>query len=611
MAMIGSLLWRLDVGDVIAQLRGWRERSVHCVITSPPYWRLRDYGVAGQIGNEDTPAEYVAKLVEVFAEVHRVLRDDGTVWLNLGDSYANAGEPQAHNLAALADRLAPGANPRRPNAYDDDQIARPTREIPEGFKPKDMIGIPWRVAFALQEWGWYLRCDVVWSKPNPLPESVTDRPAKNHEYIFMLTKTDRYYYDPEAVKEPSSPYTNLRASKAATAAEMERRAAGGLSTGSLIGVHPKAGTIEEANARRREGNRQNASFSASVSLPVTSRNRRSVWEITTQGFTGEFCTKCERFFDGPSKSLIRERHEMREGEKVRIRTCVCGAEDGWLAHFATFPEALPEICIKASTSERGCCPTCGTPYRRIVAEGEPNLIHQRASGGNAEGEYHGESRHDYSATRAQTPSDVKRRILAGMVEKITIGWRPLCGCAVGAPEELDAFEEIATQLGADGIEDDCKATGRKGFNRPRLPGQGVRTITRYEQRRYARQLRAIMRDEGALEGRQRFAQIEQEAGPEALAHYMREDRAGARPIPPKLLDLWITRGWLRRVEIPNLESLSASPCVVADIFTGSGTVGVVALALGRSFHGIELKRQYATMARERIGAVAPLLASEV
>lgn len=176
---------RLLVGDVIEKLRELPDECVQMVCTSPPYWGLRDYGVAGQIGLEPTIGEYVARLVAVFREVRRVLRDDGTLWMNLGDSY-NANTGAGFN-----------GNAKRPDAARETRIAGGT-----GLAPKNLIGQPWRVAFALQADGWYLRSEIVWAKPNPMPESVTDRPTKSHESIFLLTKSARYYYDAEAVREP-------------------------------------------------------------------------------------------------------------------------------------------------------------------------------------------------------------------------------------------------------------------------------------------------------------------------------------------------------------------------------------------------------------------------
>lgn len=163
--------------------------SVQCVVTSPPYWGLRDYGVEGQLGLEATPAEYLERMTAVFAEVWRVLRDDGVLWCNMGDSYCSG---------TAADR-----KPGNGDCASWTNRSQPQR-IPSvgGLKPKDLCGMPWRLAFALQDAGWYLRSDVIWSKPNPMPESCTDRPTKSHEYIFMLTKRPKYYFDADAVREP-------------------------------------------------------------------------------------------------------------------------------------------------------------------------------------------------------------------------------------------------------------------------------------------------------------------------------------------------------------------------------------------------------------------------
>ena len=190
-------------GDAAAELKKLSDCSVQCCVTSPPYWGLRDYGVDGQLGLEPTPDEYVAKMVAVFSEVRRVLREDGTLWMNLGDSYVRTGEtnvPQTKDHRAdYPLHLKEGSSDGRVGRSD-----RPgTRSNANGLKPKDLCGIPWRVAFALQADGWYLRSDIIWHKPNPMPESVTDRPTKSHEYLFLLTKNQRYYYDAEAIKEPS------------------------------------------------------------------------------------------------------------------------------------------------------------------------------------------------------------------------------------------------------------------------------------------------------------------------------------------------------------------------------------------------------------------------
>jgi len=177
--------------DCLEGLKQLPDNSINCCVTSPPYWGLRDYGCDGQMGLESSPDEYVSKMVEVFREVKRVLRKDGTLWLNLGDSYAmkfggGKGRKSGTTKAAV------------------DEIEKPPREIPSGLKPKDLVGIPWRVAFALQADGWYLRSDIIWHKPNAMPESVTDRPTKAHEYIFLLSKSKKYYYDADSIREPLS-----------------------------------------------------------------------------------------------------------------------------------------------------------------------------------------------------------------------------------------------------------------------------------------------------------------------------------------------------------------------------------------------------------------------
>lgn len=233
---------RLLVGDCRARLRELPDNSVHTCVTSPPYFGLRDYGVDGQIGLEDTPAAFVAQMVEVFREVRRVLRDDGTLWLNLGDSY-NAGRNGGHAGGAKQASLA-----------RHDGIERSGANVP-GLKPKDLIGIPWRVAFALQTDGWYLRQDIIWSKPNPMPESVRDRCTKAHEYLFLLSKGPRYYFDSDAVAEPIS-----ASSVARLAQDVESQAGSDRVPG-------------KTNGRMK-----------AVGKETGLRNKRSVWTVATQPF---------------------------------------------------------------------------------------------------------------------------------------------------------------------------------------------------------------------------------------------------------------------------------------------------------------------------------------
>jgi len=196
--------WKVIAGDCIAGLKTLPDEVVHCCVTSPPYFGLRDYGHEDQIGLESTPTEYVERLVSVFREVRRVLRDDGTLWLNLGDSYA----AQRGGTHQPAETLSGGhggktqsgerVNRDRCDGYNPSRNATAI-----GLKHKDLIGIPWRVAFALQADGWYLRQDIIWHKPNPMPESVTDRCTKAHEYVFLLSKSQKYHYDAQAIAEKS------------------------------------------------------------------------------------------------------------------------------------------------------------------------------------------------------------------------------------------------------------------------------------------------------------------------------------------------------------------------------------------------------------------------
>ena len=257
------------VGDCIEQMRSLPDASVNCCVTSPPYFGLRDYQVSGQIGLEDTPEAFVARLVEVFREVRRVMRDDGTLWINLGDSYA---ANRAYQVPSTKGGLKHGPG---------QAAGGKGSTVPDGLKPKDLIGIPWRVAFALQADGWYLRQDIIWHKPNPMPESVLDRCTKAHEYIFMLSKGPRYYFDSETIKEQAT--NRAPGNKQATK--------GGRNYLAGANEHRTAANLHNIGARE-------------------TRNRRSVWTVTTKPFKG--------------------------------------------AHFATFPPDLIEPCILAG------CPAGGT-----------------------------------------------------------------------------------------------------------------------------------------------------------------------------------------------------------------------------------------------------------
>lgn len=403
----------LHVGDVRAVLSGLEAESVHCVVTSPPYWGLRDYGtgeweggdaecdhktgklgrndnetltaypvargaggtlvpiggnptkggelfyrdtcgkcgarrVDRQLGLEPTPEEYVSNMVEVFREVRRVLRVDGTCWLNLGDSYNTS----ASGVNGIESSTLGGT----PNALNPSSTRR-TKQLIGSLKPKDLVGIPWRVAFALQADGWWLRSDIIWSKPNPMPESVTDRPTKAHEYLFLLTKASRYFFDQEAVREAHNH--------------------DGRSVTAVLGGN---GSIQH-----RDGER----------WPNAGRNIRSVWEIATEPYPE--------------------------------------------AHFATFPQALVEPCIKAGTSERGCCPECGAPWVREKEETPEYTawkLQKREQSYYTLGTINGVPR-STKGTHGSNPSMYT-----------TTGWHP--GCACYDPANVHGETDPATALEAVG-----------------------------------------------------------------------------------------------------------------------------------------------------------------
>lgn len=226
-------------GDALERLREMPQDSADSCVTSPPYYNLRDYGEPGQIGTEATPEEYIAKLVEVFREVHRVLRPDGTLWVNIGDSYATRSGAQ------------PPTNTRN-------SCGHTAKRIPGGYKYKDLIGVPWLLAFALRADGWYLRQDIIWAKTNCMPESVRDRCTKSHEYVFLLSKAERYYFDAEAITEPIKESTAKRL---------------------LQDIEHQKGSIKQPG-------KTNGPMKAVAGRTKGKRNKRDVWNINTGGFRG-------------------------------------------------------------------------------------------------------------------------------------------------------------------------------------------------------------------------------------------------------------------------------------------------------------------------------------
>jgi len=243
-----------------------KDGCIQCVVTSPPYWGLRDYGTAEQIGLERTPDDYVREIVAVFREVRRVLTSDGVLWLNLGDCYATG----AGAVGNQGHRGSRGGSPKqRHTCAAVGPMTQPNRMPLPGLKPKDLVGIPWRVAFALQADGWYLRSDVIWSKPNPMPESTTDRPTKAHEYLFLLTKSERYFYDADAIREP-----HVRLWDATNGGNL-----------SPSGAHKANGAVRERGGDYPKPN-------------VLGRNRRSVWTVPTMPYSGaHFATMPEKLVE--------------------------------------------------------------------------------------------------------------------------------------------------------------------------------------------------------------------------------------------------------------------------------------------------------------------------
>jgi DNA modification methylase len=402
-------------GDALIELRKLPSESVHCCVTSPPYWGLRDYGTANweggddscdhlnhasvpkgtadshspdqqsrlgmlkpyahacgkcgakrldaQLGLEKTPAEYVAKMVEIFREVRRVLRKDGTLWLNLGDSYCNAGS--SRNGEGLDGKQRGGAKGEE-LGYQKRDPRYALRK--QGIKHKDLIGIPWRVAFALQADGWYLRSDIIWAKPNPMPESVTDRCTKAHEYVFLLTKSANYFYDADAIKEKGCDEPGTHRG------------------GSLVKAAKNGIEDELISQRCHRGKFETL-------LSTGNRNKRSVWTVATAPYPE--------------------------------------------AHFATYPPDLIKPCILAGTSAKGCCERCGAPWERIL-DGATYY----------DGKQVGSDRQRKYGFREYGRGPENN--LGHSIQK-TLGWQPTCECLqfsdVHACDEPDK-ESVETPNGA-------------------------------------------------------------------------------------------------------------------------------------------------------------------
>lgn len=328
------------------------DESVHCVITSPPYFGLRNYNVQGQIGIEPTPDEFITAMIKVFREVRRVLRKDGSAWLNLGDSYVGSWGNQSRKKERGKQR--PISRPMMQQVHDGRYVDKGsnTGKCPAGLKPKDLIGIPWRVALALQADGWWLRSDIIWSKPNPMPGSFKDRPTSSHEYLFLLTKSARYFYDFEATRE-----------KAVAKNHHDLTGTGYKAPGQL----PHKGNRKELHGQTYSRHRSSILGGQSLQAdPDGLRNLRTVWTVPT----------------APCKA----------------------------AHFATFPPKLIRPCIRAGTSERGCCPACGAPWKRIVDVSYENPGNRTTNGPRSV-----EQRHETAGFAVRLERQTK-----------TTGWEPTC-----------------------------------------------------------------------------------------------------------------------------------------------------------------------------------------
>jgi len=306
-------------------------------------------------------------MVEVFREVRRVMRDDGTLWLNMGDGYGG-----------------PAGNTRGPGAGGGQErgemIFGGIEQNPKAsLRPKNLIGMPWRLALALQADGWYLRSDIIWAKPNPMPESCTDRPTKSHEHLFLLTVKPRYYYDAHAVRERNSPLSHY------------------------------GGTYRKPHKNEQMGKGRGQSWQTGkvVEENPAGRNLRDVWTIPTEAFPGEFCTGCQTFYAGG-----HGRFRKRDGDPICPN---CGESDKWLSHYATFPRRLVEPCIKAGTSDKGCCPECGKGWERVVEK--ERVVPEAQSAKVAVLDVPGSPMYRSGSHQDGLPYQGQSR---------TLGWRPQC-----------------------------------------------------------------------------------------------------------------------------------------------------------------------------------------
>lgn len=537
-----------DCRDVLATLQA---ESVHCCVTSPPYWGLRDYGVAGQIGLESTYQDFVEQMAAVFREVRRVLRADGTLWLNLGDSYASQGGPgwQGKN-GQRADRRFTCVRNTVP-------MREASRSVTDDLKPKDLCGIPWRVAFALQADGWWLRQDIIWSKPNPMPESVTDRCTKAHEYLFMLSKSERYHFNRDAIAEPVTQSTIERLSQPTLDQQEGSWRVPGKTNGAMKAVGRASGN-----------DRTKAGLLKISDMAYPTRNKRSVWEVATQ----------------PYKE----------------------------SHFATFPPALIEPCILAGCPEFTCS-ECGVALDKSIkdairssTDGNDLRALREAIPATSIGEGQGAvlqqqmqicgSQSDEAGRPVSMVREAGDTGSEGSTSKLL---QQIVRVAVDGEEPQHDQGEIRH---VDGICGDLQAGSserEQGWLRngaSACDGGPDRKIVAAERdcppqgRRSSKQQRRQSRPNDQSEARQI---AEGSDGQNSLSALCRVD--SAVPTCPCCG--------------ANLARIGAIvPGRVLDCFGGAGTTGLVADRLQRSAILIELNPEYAAMAQRRIANDAPLFA---
>lgn len=399
---------KIIIGDSYVILQAMETASVDCVVTSPPYYALRDYGLPKTkwpacelrimygfapieipameccLGLESDPLQFVAHLVLIFEQIKRVLKPWGTCWVNMGDTYATRAGAQVEQSIRGND-----------NFINQGQNAGRSRKPPQGLKVKDMMGVPWMMAFALRSAGWWLRSDIIWYKENAMPESVRDRPTKAHEYFFLLTKRKKYFYDADAIREPHLPQSIERAARARSATHKNVNGAPGQSPHTML--RPKSNeNLNRPRPNATDHNREKRTpleaLDAGEALHVAGSNKRTVWNIPTKAFKG--------------------------------------------AHFATFPDALITPCILAGTSQHGNCAKCGKPYTRIA---KYNIIptSKAAKTFVVDERDHGADENDQGSNRQRDGHKSGH-----ITEVLTKGWAKPCKCdtdQIVRPLVLDPF----------------------------------------------------------------------------------------------------------------------------------------------------------------------------